>query len=296
MRILLIGKTGQLGSDLLRNNPGHDILAPSRQALDICSQKQISDVIAESNPDVVINTAAFHDLPQCEADPASAFRINCTAVRDLANACKKSGALFATFSTDYVFDGEKRFPYNEDDRTAPLQIYGISKLAGEHAAMAVASGNTVIIRTCGLYGRSGAQSKGGNFVDKRVQDAQTLRVLDMGCDQVVSPTCSDDLSQAVFRLIEHPRLQPGIYHLTNDGQCTWDEFTRAIYRAMGLDVEGKPVNRQGLSGEMRRPLYSALANNKAKSMGIEMHSWQDALMRYLNDKYGVTVSPIIPNY
>lgn len=281
MKILLIGTTGQLGGDLLRNNPGHDLFAPSRDVLDIGNREQVEMVIAKYRPEVVLNTAAFHNLPLCESDPASAFRINCTAVRDLAMACRKAGALFVTFSTDYVFGGDRRTPYCEDDCPQPLQLYGISRVAGEYAALATVPDGTVIIRTCGLYGASGARSKGGNFVDRRLQDAKTCSVLEMGCDQVVSPTSSDDLSLAVWRLIDHPEMQPGIYHLANEGECTWYEFTKAIYELAGLPMEVVPVDRGGLSGEMRRPLYSVLANTKARALGIVLPHWRDGLERYL---------------
>lgn len=281
MKVLLIGKTGQLGCDLIQNNPGHEIIALSRNILDVGNREQVEQVITGHRPDVVINTAAFHNVPQCETDPASAFRINCTAVRDMASVCSKLSARFVTFSTDYVFGGVKRTPYREDDCPCPLQMYGISRLAGEHAALAIAPEHSVVIRTCGLYGHSGAQSKGGNFVDKRLADARLSSRLEMGCDQVVSPTSTDDLSRAVWKLVEHPSLPPGIYHLVNEGECTWYEFTRAIYEIAGLPVEVVPVNRGGMSGEMRRPLYSALANIRARELGISLPHWREALRKYL---------------
>lgn len=284
MKILLIGKTGQLGGDILRNNPGHEILAPERSVLDVESPGAIAAAIGDFRPDLVINTAAFHNVPLCETESEKAFRINCMAVRDLALACRQFGALFVTFSTDYVFGGEKRTPYREDDRPKPLQVYGISRLAGEYAAMAAALDRAVIIRTCGLYGRTGAQSKGGNFVDKRIADARTHGEMEMGCDQTVSPTSADDLSRAVLRLIEHPGLEPGIYHLVNEGECTWYEFTRAIHEILGLGVTVKPVDRGGMSGDMRRPLYSALANTKGKALGIGLPHWRDGLESYLAEK------------
>ena len=223
--------------------------------------------MAEFHPDVVINTAAFHNVPQCEVEPLRAFAVNCQAVRDLAAICKKMDVRLITFSTDYVFGGEQRTPYREDDRTHPLQMYGISRLAGELAALATAPEHAVVIRTCGLYGLSGASSKGGNFVDKRIRDTQTLGELEMGCDQVVSPTYTGDLARAILKLIEHPQLIPGVYHLVNEGECTWFEFTKAIYELMGLNVNVRPVDRGGMSGELRRPLYSALANTKAREIG-----------------------------
>jgi dTDP-4-dehydrorhamnose reductase len=281
MKILLIGKTGQLGGDIIKNNPGHEIYAPGRNELDVISKPAFDALVADFRPDTVINTVAFHNVPLCENEVEQAFRVNCTAVRDMAATCRKAGVLFVTFSSDYVFGGEKRTPYLEDDKPQPLQMYGISRVAGEYATMATAPDNSIIIRTCGLYGSSGAQSKGGNFVDKRIADARTHATLEMGCDQVVCPTSTDDLSRAVLRLIEHPQMQPGIYHLVNEGECSWYEFTRAIYDIMGLNVAVKPIDRGGMSGEMRRPLYSVLANTKAKVLGIELPYWRDGLERYL---------------
>ena len=286
MNILLIGRTGQLGGSILSMETSHRIYAPDRSELDIESKESCERAIAEFRPDVVVNTAAFHNVPQCETEPLRAFDVNCVAVRDLAALCAKKDVRLIAFSTDYVFGGEKRTPYREGDRTGPLQMYGISRLAGELAALAAAPRHAVVIRTCGLYGSSGASSKGGNFVDKRISDAQTLNSLEMGCDQVVSPTYTGDLAQAVLNLIEHPELVPGIYHLVNEGECTWFEFTKAIYELAGLGTQVVPVDRGGMSGEMRRPLYSALANTKAKSLGIALPHWRDALKRYLEEKYG----------
>jgi dTDP-4-dehydrorhamnose reductase len=281
MKILLIGTTGQLGGDILRNGAGHDLFAPGRDALDVTSRDAVDSVIGDHRPEVVINTAAFHNVPLCESEWAAAFRVNCVAVRDLAAACARSNARFVTFSTDYVFGGDQRTPYTEADRPSPLQMYGISKLAGEFAALSAAPDHTIIIRTCGLYGRSGARSKGGNFVDNRIEDARRKTALEMGCDQTVCPTSTEDLSRAVLRLIEHPRCKPGVYHLVNEGECTWYEFTKAIYEILGLDAAVTPVDRKGFTGAMRRPLYSVLSNTKAKALGVALPHWRDGLERYL---------------
>ncbi len=285
MKILLIGKTGQLGGDILRNNVGHELVALDRAELDIRDRAAIGSALERHRPAMVVNTAAFHDVPRCESEPETAFRVNCVAVRDLAAACARLGIRLVTFSSDYVFGGEKNAGYAEDDPPAPLQTYGITRLAGEYAARSAAPDLAVIIRTCGLYGRSGARSKGGNFVDKRLADAETQTVVEMGCDQIVSPTSTDDLSKAVLQLIVHPGLAPGIYHLVNEGACSWYEFTKAIYAMSGLTVAVKPVDRQGRSGDMRRPLYSALTNRKARALGIVLPPWQDALKRYVREKY-----------
>lgn len=285
MKILLIGATGQLGGDILRNNKGHDIVAPDRSTLDLAKAAQMADYVRGLRPDMIINCAAFHNVPLCEQEPEQAFRINCAAVRDLAAVCREIAAWLVTFSSDYVFDGEKRTPYLENDHPAPLQIYGITRLAGEHAALATAPDRAVVIRTCGLYGRSGARSKGGNFVDGRVADARSGKRIEMASEQVLAPTSTDDLSRAVLSLIAHPRLAAGIYHLVNEGQCSWYEFTRAIVDILGARVEVVPVDRGGRSGDMRRPVYSVLANTRARALGITLRAWRDALADYLHVKY-----------
>lgn len=285
MRILLIGRTGQLGGDLMRNNPGHDLVVPSREELDVLRVEQIQQQLDRHRPDLVINCAAFHNVPRCEVEGETAFRVNCIAMRDLAAECVRRGVRLLTFSSDYVFGGEKREPYAETDTPHPVQIYGISRLAGEHAVMAAAPRHAVVIRTCGLYGISGASSKGGNFVDGRVADGRAGKTIEMGTDQTVAPTSTDDLSKAVFDLAGHPGLEPGIYHLVNEGQCTWHEFTAAILETMRLPANMVAVDRGGMSGNMRRPLYSVLANNKARRLGVRLPAWRDALQRYLRRKY-----------
>lgn len=285
MKILLIGRTGQLGSDLIRNNRAHEIIAPGRDELDIADSEKVEHAINAVKPDVLINTAAFHNVPLCEQEPDTAFRINCVAVRDLARLCNRSNITLVTFSSDYVFSGEQRTPYREDDMPRPLQIYGITRAAGEYAALSEAPDRSIVIRTCGLYGLSGAASKGGNFVDKRIADAKRGEpFIEMGSDQIVSPTYTGDLSQAVLRLLEHPQRMPGIYHLVNEGACSWYEFTKAIYERLGLAVDLRPVDRKGRSGDMRRPLYSVLANTKAKSLGISLPHWRDGLSRFLKER------------
>jgi dTDP-4-dehydrorhamnose reductase len=285
MRILLIGRTGQLGGDLLRQQRGHEIAAPDRGELDITRPEQLREAIGRNRPELVVNCAAFHNVPLCEEQPEQAFLVNCVAVRNLAASCREAGARLVTFSSDYVFGGERREPWGEDDLPHPLQVYGISRLAGEYAALSAAPEHAVVVRTCGLYGESGARSKGGNFVDGRVADLRAGRALEMASEQIVAPTSTEDLSKAVLALVAHPSLRSGIYHLVNEGQCSWYELTVAIAEILGIRASITPVDRQGLSGTMRRPLYSVLANRKARALGIVLPSWRDALERYLRRKY-----------
>lgn len=287
MRMLLIGRTGQLGGDLLRENRDFQVVAPERAELDVTRPGDIAAAMARYRPQLVVNCAAFHNVPLCEERPEEAFRVNCVAVRDLARACEEAGARLITFSSDYVFDGERRAPYGEDDRPNPLQVYGITRLAGEHAALAAAPQHALVIRTCGLYGASGARSKGGNFVDGRVADARAGKTIEMAMEQTVAPTSTQDLAGAVLALARIPDAAPGIYHLVSEGECSWYELTCAIVEILGLQARVVPVNRGGRSGEMRRPLYSVLANNKARALGIVLPPWRDALRRYLERKYGI---------
>lgn len=287
MRILLIGRSGQLGGDLLRHNRGHQITAPDRGELDLTLPEQVRAAIDRHRPDLVVNCAAFHNVPLCEEQSDQALQVNCVAVRNLAAICRESGAQLITFSSDYVFGGARRTPYGEDDPPHPLQMYGISRLAGEYAALAAAPEHAVIVRTCGLYGESGARSKGGNFVDGRVADARAGRVIEVAMEQTVAPTSTEDLSKAVLALAVHPSLRPGIYHLVNEGQCSWYELTLAIVEILGLGAKIVPVDRQGRTGSMLRPIYSVLANRKARQLGIVLPPWRDALQRYLRRKYSL---------
>ena len=287
MRILLIGRTGQLGGDLLRNGGAHEIIAPERSELDLLYPDELRAALARHKPELVINCAAFHNVPLCEEQPEQAFRVNCIAVGRLAAACAESGMRLITFSSDYVFggDSQRRKPYGEEDLPAPVQMYGISRLAGEHAALAAAPEHCLVIRTCGLYGASGARSKGGNFVDGRVMDARAGKTIEMASEQTIAPTSTYDLSKAVFALAAHPSADPGIYHLVNEGQCSWYELTVAIVEILGLPVGVVPVDRGARTGAMRRPFYSVLANNRAARLGISLPPWRDALQRYLRNKY-----------
>lgn len=269
----------------MRNNRDHELIAPGRDSLDVVNPEQVRAALREYSPELVINCAAFHNVPLCEQQPETAFRVNCVAMRDLAAACRDADVRLITFSSDYVFGSNRREPHVEDDCPQPLQIYGISRLAGEHAVMSAAPEHAIVIRTCGLYGQAGARSKGGNFVDGRVADARAGKRIEMACEQVISPTSTADLSGAVLDLAVHPRCGTGIYHLVNEGACSWYEFTCEIVRLSNSATEVIPVDRGGMTQGMRRPLYSALANSRAKALGIVLRPWQEAVAAYLCAKY-----------
>ncbi len=281
--ILLIGKTGQLGAEILQSAPFFDfqVFAYGRDELDITDTAAVREVVQRHRPSIIINTAAFHVVPQCEVEPSEAFRVNCIAVSNLAKIAKENGARFMTFSTDYVFDGEKGAPYMEDDTPRPIQFYGISKLAGEYAAQNIFPEGVYIIRTCGLYGgREGSKSRGGNLVLKMLKDAEKSNSVEVSSAEIANPTSTKDLSEGVLKLLQND-APPGIYHLVSEGQCSWYEFVREIYRLSGKKREVIPVDRGGFGDGIRRPKFSVLANSKARALGIILPYWQEGLAAYI---------------
>jgi dTDP-4-dehydrorhamnose reductase len=281
-KILLIGKSGQLGGELINNSPAFDfeIFSFERKELDVTNELQIKDKMAKIKPDILINTSAYHVVPKCEENPMAAMTVNFLAIDKMARLCKKDNVKFITYSTDYVFDGEKGSPYEENDKPNPLQIYGISKLAGEYVALNAHPEGAIVIRTCGVYGgKAGSPEKGGNFVLNIIEEAKNENIMEVSSEQIVNPTFAGDLSQATLKLLTSI-AQPGIYHLANNGYCSWHEFAQEIFKLAGINKKIKPIDRQGLSGKMKRPKFSALKNTKAKALGIELPSWQEGLKSY----------------
>ncbi|OGH41054.1 MAG: dTDP-4-dehydrorhamnose reductase, partial [Candidatus Levybacteria bacterium RIFCSPLOWO2_01_FULL_40_64] len=239
---------------------------------------KISQFVKRIKPDVVINASAFHVVRDCEEFPDKAFIINSIAIKNLAQICQDNGSRLIHYSTDYVFDGRKGEPYLEDDAANPLQLYGISKLAGEYCAKTYCS-KSLIIRTAYLYGGlSGSRSKGGNFVLTILKQAKENDELEVASDQIVSPTYAKDLAIASLRLILK-KPNSGIYHLVNEGYCSLAEFSMEIIRASNKNTKVIPIRRS--EGDLRRPMFSALKNTSAAKLGVTLPSWKDALKRYL---------------
>jgi len=285
-RILLIGKRGQLAEKILADAPffDFDIYAFGKDDMDVTDLMQVKKKLDDVKPDVVINTSAYHVLPKCEENPIEAMRVNFVAVKNLAILCKERGIIFITYSTDYVFDGTKNEPYEEDDRPNPLQVYGISKLAGEYAVLNYYPEGSIIIRTCGVYGgKYGSPQKGGNFVLNILKEAYGKKFIEVSSEQIVSPTYAGDLSKATLKLLKlflSGNAKPGIYHLVNEGYCSWYEFTIEIFNLAKINVEVVPIDRGGFSGGVRRPRFSALRNTKAKNLGIILPHWKEGLNSY----------------
>jgi dTDP-4-dehydrorhamnose reductase len=284
-KVLLIGKNGQLAGAIVKNAHAFDldIFPFDKSELDVTEASQVEKKIEEIKPNVVINTSAFHVVPKCEELPFDAMAINFFAVGEIAKICKKYKIAFITYSTDYVFDGKKGVPYNETDSPHPLQTYGMSKLAGEYACLRSYPEGSFVIRTCGLYGgKTGSPEKGGNFVLNILKEAQGKDSIEVSSEQIVSPTYAGDLSKTTLELLSR-KAEPGIYHLANEGSCSWHEFTKEIFRIAGIKTKVIPVDRGGASGAMMRPKVSALKNVKAKAIGIELPSWKEGLKSYFEE-------------
>lgn len=282
MKILLIGKNGQLGKELVSAivSRGIDLNAYGHDELDITDVLRLKKKIETDRPDVVINASAYHVVSDCEKFPETAFEINTIAIKNLAQICNERKITLVTYSTDYVFDGLKGSPYEEEDKPNPLQIYGLSKLAGELSALNY-SEKGVVIRTCGVYsGQTGSRSKKGNFILSILNQAKDRKVLEVSSEQIVNPTYALDLAKSSIDLILKNK-EPGIYHLASEGFCSWADFAKEIIKYQNLSTKIVAVDRKGVSGELKRPLFSALKNTRAKKLGIVLPSWQNGLERYL---------------
>lgn len=282
MRIALIGADGQLGSDLVKSLGRDEVFPLYFPEFDVTRRDNVRSVFQSLRPDVLINTAAFHRVDECEDDPETSFRVNTIAVRDLALLARELGFTLVHFSTDYVFDGSKRAPYIESDPPNPLNVYAVSKLAGEFFVRALVERH-FLIRTCGLFGEASSREKGYNFVDRIIalaEEGKPLRVID---DQWVSPTSTKELAERTSDLIRTDQF--GLYHLTSEGQCTWFQFAQEAFSLLGRRPRLEPVDSKTFAAKAQRPLYSVLENNRAKEIGLKnFSSWNEALRAYLEKK------------
>jgi dTDP-4-dehydrorhamnose reductase len=277
IRAVVLGAPGQLGSDCVEAFAADDVVGLGHEDLDITDTDAVRATLERVKPNVVVNTAAFHNVPRCETSPDLAFSVNAVAPLHLARTCTEIGARLVHVSTDYVFDGAKRAPYVEEDRPAPLNVYGMSKVAGEHAVLA--DGRHQVVRSSGLYGLRPCRAKGGNFIDTMFRVAAEkpeVRVVD---DEVLTPTFTRDLAAQIRLLaLEGP---PGLYHVTAGGACSWYEFARAIFELGGLTTPLGPSSSNGAQG-VRRPSYSVLENAALARLGLDrMRPWRDALANYM---------------
>jgi len=282
MRVLVIGASGQLGTDLVKVMDGWDLVPITHADLDICDFVYTRKVIEEKKPDVVINTAAFNRVDDCEEEVSKAFWVNAFAVRNLAQICADLDCVLVHISTNYVFDGRKREPYTEEDPPNPLSVYGASKLTGEYFVRNICPKH-FIIRTSGLYGVAGSRAKGGNFVETMIRLAKEDKPIRVVNDQVLTPTYTRDLAEKIKELLQTKAY--GLYHITNSGECSWYEFASKIFELLGLNPEFVPTTTAEFGAKAKRPAYSVLAHEKLKRLRIDdVRSWREGLRAYLKEK------------
>ena len=283
MRAAVIGSTGQLGQDLMRAF-GEETVGLTHQDLDVTDGVGVASAMHSLRPDWVLNTAAFHRVDDCETNPALAFAANALGAFNVARAAADVGAGVVFFSTDYVFGGEERErdnPYEEGDEVQPLNVYGISKAAGEQLVMQ-ANARHVVVRSAGLYGTATSR-KGWTFPELMINKAKTDGMVRVVSDQALSPTFTADLAQKTKELVEEEAS--GLFHLTNAGECSWFEFARAVFDLAGVEVEMEPIETGETQRRARRPSYSALRTTRVPEAGLSpLRPWEEALDAYLRAK------------
>lgn len=282
MRVAVIGSNGQLGTDVFEafTNAGHDVVGLTHADMDVRDASAVEHAFARVRPDLVVNTAAMHNVEACEADPSSALEINATGARILAEASRRHGSALMHVSTDYVFDGEKGTPYVETDQPRPLGVYGTTKLAGEQMIAEVLDAH-YIVRTSGLYGHAPCRAKPrGNFVQLMLGLGRERGEVRVVTDEVVTPTYTADLAGQMVRIGESSRF--GLYHATSQGETSWFDYAAAIFDLAGLTVTMTPAQSGDFPAKAPRPKYSVLDNSALRARGLDqMPHWRDSLAQYL---------------
>ena len=289
MKVAIIGAWGQLGRELVKVfGPGCTSL--DIEDVDIREPIGLRRALETCGPSVLINTAAYHNVPECEKDPERAFAVNAIGVKNLRDICLALDLALVHISTDYVFDGLKSVPYTEEDTPNPLNAYGVSKLAGEFFARQVPV--HYVVRLSGLFGVAGSVAKGGtNFVKLMLEAARTRDHVAVSSNIFTSPTYARDAAVRIREILE-AGFSPGVYHVANDGACSWYEFAAEIFRRTGAAIKlEERIETPELEGGLRRPLYTVLRSLKT----WPMRPWQEALGDYLSEEDAASGEKRTPN-
>ena len=280
MKILITGSNGQLGNEMRVLSKEHGkhqyfftdvIQADDTYLLDITDKAAVSAFVEAHSIDLIVNCAAYTNVDKAEEDEATAQKINADALVVLGS----QGVKVIHISTDYVFSGDEHVPYRESDPVAPRTAYGRTKYMGEKNLLA-ACPEAVILRTAWLY-----SIYGNNFVKTMIRLGQEKEKLGVVFDQIGTPTYAADLAWAIFTVIETPAWHPGVYHFTNEGVCSWYDFTLAIHELAGITkCQVRPILSEEYQYKTPRPHYSVLDKSKfKKTFGVEIPHWREALIR-----------------
>jgi dTDP-4-dehydrorhamnose reductase len=279
MRCIVLGAGGQLAAELVPRLPGEVVPLP-RAAADLTRPAELCATLTSLRPDVIINSAAYNFVDRAEAEPEAAFAVNAWGVRQLAQVCRDLDCLLVHFSSDYVFglDEERTTPYHEGDAPGPVNVYGLSKLAGEFLVQ-VYCPRHLILRTCGLYGRHGSGGKGTNFVQTMLRLAREGRPIRVVADQRCTPSYTVDVAAAAVTLLQAGCQ--GLYHVSNTSSCTWYDFAREVFALAGIEANLAAITSREYSAAARRPRYSVLDTTAATRAGAVLRPWREALAAYL---------------
>ena len=280
MNILVTGANGQLGNEmqvLARENLQHTYFFTDVQELDICDEQAVYAYVSEHKIDIIVNCAAYTAVDKAEDNVELCDKLNNIAPGYLARAAQANGAAMIQVSTDYVFDGTAHIPYTEEEPTCPASVYGSTKLAGEQNVMDHCE-KAMVIRTAWLY-----SIYGNNFVKTMIRLGQERDSLGVIFDQIGTPTYANDLAQAIFAAINKGVVR-GIYHFSDEGVCSWYDFTIAIHRLAGIaSCKVKPLHTADYPAKAPRLHYSVLDKTKIKdTFGIEIPHWEESLKRCIN--------------
>jgi dTDP-4-dehydrorhamnose reductase len=284
MVVLVAGANGQLGQSIqfvAGNYPNIQFVFSSSLDLDITNKENCESVFSQSKPDYCINAAAYTAVDKAESEPEKAHLINVIGAKNLAEVCKDFGATLIHISTDFVFDGNKTFPYIEEDSTNPQSIYGQTKLDGEIAIQEVLD-KYFIIRTSWVYSQFG-----NNFMKTILRLAKERTSLNIVSDQIGTPTNALDLAEVVLKIVESQKSKVeretnntpfGIYNFSNEGACSWYDFAQKILEINNINIDLHPIPTTGYPTPAQRPKYSVLDKSKIKTVfGIEIKSWEESL-------------------
>lgn len=272
MNILVTGSNGQLGNEmrvLSPSYPQHTYFFTDVEDLDITQRAMVADYVTANAIDLIVNCAAYTNVDKAEEDESNALKINAEALSVLGS----QGVHVVHVSTDYVFSGEEHRPCRETDQVAPRTVYGYTKYEGEKRLLAVCP-EAIIIRTAWLY-----SAYGNNYVKTMIRLGQERQELRVVFDQVGTPTYAADLAQAIFTIIQSPVWRPGVFHFSNEGVCSWYDFTLAIHHLYGgIDCRIVPILSEEYAYKTPRPHYSVLDKSKYKqTFGVSIPHWLESL-------------------
>jgi dTDP-4-dehydrorhamnose reductase len=278
MKTVIFGASGLLGKALMREWSGEEVVGLSSRDVDIRDADKVRELVEKERPEWILLAAAYTDVDGCESHQDRAFAVNRDGAMHVAEAAKRAGARLLFLSSDYVFDGKKRVPYEAEDMRNPQSVYGRSKAEAEMQLLELLP-ECCIVRTSWLFGTGGKC-----FPDTILKLAANRPALDVVDDQRGCPTYAVDLAKAIMELCRTGAS--GIVHATNAGDCSWFEFAREIVKGEGVTTEVRPVSARQMARPAQRPEYSVLSSRTLQRWGIAMPVWQDALRRYLEERRG----------